>query len=119
MPTKAKSPIRRAKPALRLPTLAAFKKLTIRSRIRWFAKWAATKRGDYDYDEPRACALYQFGRAISSRVIEAGGDDFSIGTGPSIEVLGQEGKVTFAVCTEPYTFAALTKRLNAHLGETA
>lgn len=114
MPTK--SPIRRAKPALRLPSLTAFDKLTLRQRTQLFAKWCATKRGAYDYWSIRECPLAQFGQAITRDQSTRGGAWQFLHEDCWYDVTSRYDAI---VSCDPSTFAALTKHLNTHLGETA
>lgn len=95
-------------PKLKLPSLVVFKRLSIRARTVWFAKWAKTKRGSYDYCDVQGCALYHFGCAITSKTSSAGSQSFST---PE-QVMVTTG---WEAHNEPHTYVALSKRLTAHL----
>lgn len=110
-----------AKP-FKLPTLAAFKRLSLRRRTEVFLSWVRTQKGGYDPVNPRRCALAQFGQQFSRDLSGDGpGNGLSTGTlrqGNLDNIPVLKVQRISAALKEPHTFASLAKRLERHLATT-
>lgn len=115
-PTRPNLKPRKAK--LKLPTLAAFKKLPLIERTKVFARWCAMQTGEYRFSNIDCCPLAQFGTAIMRKPAWGGSHDF-IGAESSsredIAVLDQYAWGRHLIALDEQTFPALTKRLKAHI----
>ena len=78
MPTKLKRGKAAKSAKLTLPTLAAFKALSLRRRTRVFLNWVKTKpvRETYNPGSTSECAICQFARALGISNPHADADSF-------------------------------------------
>lgn len=113
-----------------LPTLAQFKRLSLRRRTETFLAWVKTQKGSYTSTLPRQCALWQFGEALGlsdhyancwSIFDHSKRTPFNEG---EIQVISDTASIkALPVIHAPQiggfsTFSSLVKRLEHHLATT-
>lgn len=107
-----------------LPTLAQFKRLSLRRRTETFLSWVKTKRGSYVSSDETRCALAQFGNALGIATCTAGCSHIH-----EVDWLGIEDRGIEVLPNESFihtpnwksnrsTFSSLAKRLEQHLATT-
>lgn len=123
--TGARRSVRKARVAsFKLPTLAQFKRFSLRRRTEVFLAWVKTKRGSYSSTSFRNCALHQFGVVLGSPAHYA--DCWSIFSTEmdEVRVLPDTASIEcLPVIHAPTlghssTFSSLAKRLEQHLATT-
>lgn len=101
------------KPAkLKLPSFAAFKRMTVLQRTAIFTRWVKSKPASrtYDYWNEKNCPLARFGQAITrSRSAEGGGTDFWYGN----QWYAVFGRYTHVVASSGHTYGGILRRLTS------
>lgn len=99
-----------------LPTLTAFKALSLAARTRVFLKWLRTQKGAYRFIDRDNCPLAHFGKAITKKALVGGTDTFRIYP-EHIRVFDDNKMPELLACSkdEDETYPKAVKRLVAYL----
>lgn len=112
----------------KLPTFAAFRRMSLRRRTETFRDWAKSMpaRGRYDTGDSTNCAICQFGQALGVSSVEAEASKLWVGE-DQISVLPKPTRADMNSTTTIYaftsmwtdnpcpTFGALARALDKHL----
>ncbi len=110
----------RAKAVYRLPTVAAFKQLSVEQRTLVFAKWLERqpRRKTYDYADYGGCVLATFGQALyGSPHITAGGWAVHPRGRGKLDVFHGANPVANALNGSKTTYGAASDRVQAALAK--
>ncbi len=109
----------RAKAVYRLPTVAAFKQLSVAKRTLVFAKWLEQqpRNKTFNYADTQGCILAAFGQALyGSPKVTAGGWTIYCVNREHVDVFRQSGRTADALsCCR--TYGAASDRLQAALAK--
>ncbi len=106
--------------ALKLPTLAAFRRLSFKRKAQVFRDWAARQEGSYDDVSHKDCALARFGKAMGGANVKAIDLYFDCTKG-RVEVFNRKfqsdgsSSPIWATAGFVSTFVELTTRLDTYI----